>query len=295
MISGLMDDEGEDNEDSVGHRRWFLYPYLTKIGIGFNPLSKHAMSGYSVQYPPSGVFNVINENYNRNEYTFVNFTAWPPAGPFPLERLPTSWSIYYKEFLKEGVTLDNIVIKLTRDDGINLEYSKANLATNNFGMKGTLVFKLTDNALKYIKAGRNVHVQIYFLKDSIRDCLDYTISFFDDNAEDVLCSYNTDASKCPDNVNDDKKYGNGKYSNYKPSQVKRVIINVVEDIVLTEELTIDFASSVIIKGNKIEGKITIGSDTDLDIENPSATDFTIKVNPSFKCGILRTPGECKII
>lgn len=123
MISGLMDDEGEDNEDSVGHRRWFLYPYLTKIGIGFIPLSKHAMCGYSVQYPPSGVFNVINENYNRNEYTGVNFTAWPPAGPFPLERLPTSWSIYYKEFLKEGVTLDNIVIKLTRDDGINLEYS----------------------------------------------------------------------------------------------------------------------------------------------------------------------------
>ena len=85
-----------------------------------------------------------------------------------------------------------------------------------------------------------------------------------------------------------------KYSNYKPSQVKRVIINVVEDIVLTEELTIDFASSVIIKGNKIEGKITIGSDTDLDIENPSATDFTIKVNPSFKCGFFKNTWKMQI-
>ncbi|KAK8842504.1 hypothetical protein M9Y10_026095 [Tritrichomonas musculus] len=295
MISGLIDDEGADNEDSVGHRRWFLYPYLTKIGVGFYPLSKHRMEGYTVQYPPSGVFNVINENYNSNEYTGVNFIAWPPAGPFPLERLPSSWSVYYKEFQKEGATLDNIVIKITRDDGLNLEYSKANLATNTMGMKGTLVFKLTDNSLKLIKAGRGVHVQIYFLKDSTRDCLDYTINFFDDNAEDVSCFYNTDKTKCPANIEDSKKFGNGQYSNYKPSGINRAIIHVVEDVKLTAELTIDFAPSVIIKGNKIEGKIIVGADTDLDIQDPTATDFSVNVNPSFKCGVLRTPGKCKSV
>lgn len=40
MIDGFMDDFGPNNEKEVGHRRWFLYPYLKTIGIGFYPLSK---------------------------------------------------------------------------------------------------------------------------------------------------------------------------------------------------------------------------------------------------------------
>ena len=296
MIAGLMDDEGANNEGVVGHRRWFLYPYLKTVGIGFYPLSKHKMDGYSIQYPPSGTISVNNDVYNSNEYTDVNFISWPSAGPFPFERIPTSWSVYYKEFQKEGVTVDNIIVKLTRDDGQILECSRIDLSKNRMGMPGFLVFKLTEKSLKLITAGHSVHVQIYLLKDSVRDCLDYTIDFFDDNQDEYVCFYNTNKDKCPSNIADSNKFGNGQYSNYKSSGNARTIIHVVEDIKLTSEMNFDFSKSIIVKGNKIEGKIIIGIGNDVDIHDSSALDVVIQVDSTnLKCGILRTPGKTKSI
>lgn len=296
MISGLIDDEGSNNEDAVGHRRWLLYPFLKTIGIGFYPHSKHQMQGYVMSYPSCGAFSVSHGSLSNAE--FDSFISWPPPGPFPIERLPTSWSVYYKEFHKEDVNISNIVVRLTRDDGKILEYSKINLDKSSFGLSGQIVFKLKDDSLELITAGHSVHVQVYFLKDSTREVLDYTIDFFDDLPQESVCFYDKDKSKCPDSIPDSNKYGNGQYLNYKPSNenIARTIIHVAEDITVSNDLRFDYSQYIIVKGNKINGKIIIGTNNDVDIHDPSSTDFVIEVDPSnFQCGILRTSTKAKSI
>ena len=59
---------------------------------------------------------------------------------------------------------------------------------------------------------------------------------------------------------------------------------------MTSEINFDFSKSIIVKGNKIEGKIIIGIDNDVDIHDSSALDVVIQVDSTnLKCGILRTP------
>lgn len=200
-----MDDEGENNEGVVGHRRWFLYPYLRKVGVGYYPLSTHNMITYNLQYKPTGVFSISNGN--------------GPGGGFQ----------------DRSVTLDHIIVNMTRDDGIPLEYDRIDLhnSLNSIaGMPGHLVWKLTDKSFKLITAGHSVHVQIYLLKDKVRDLLDYTVEFFDDQSETSICFYDNDATKCPVNVADENKFGHGQYSKYNSTEYSRTIITVAEDITI---------------------------------------------------------------
>ena len=295
-LSGLFDDEGSSNEGVIGHRRWFLYPFLKSIGVGFYPVSRHSMTGYYVQYPPTTVYGLNYGTYTDVKYTNINFISWPSAGPFPHDRLPSSWTVYYHKFQDADVTVDDIVIKLSRDDGQLLETSRIDLSKSYYGLTGTLIFKLTDKSLNLITAGHSIHVQIYLLKGDTRDCLDYTVHFFDDQKEETVCFYNTDSSKCPSTIDQSKRYGKGQYENYRPTGILRTIIYVAEDITLSADLNFDFSSSFIVKGERINGKIIVGAGNQLDIHDASLTDIVLKNNPdTLKSGVLMTPGKTKSV
>ena len=290
MISGLITDEGENNAKEVGHRRWFLYPFLETIGVGYYPTSYQPMNNYRMIYVGSGVYSVSHNNLKLDDFNGVNFVSWPAAGPFPISMLPTSWSVTYKKLKLSEVKKENIKVKVTRDDGAELPISEVTLnQAQNDPLSGCVVFQLTSQAKNLIKAGRDVHVQVYILTDSFREVLDYTVYFFDNVDQESICFYNTNKDKCPSSIPENLKFGPGQYSTYS-NKKDRVLINVVDDITLTTDLSLSFANNVIFKGSgKVNGKVIIGVKKNVEFSNPTGTDFTIEVDPTnFNCGKLNT-------
>lgn len=290
MITGLITDEGENNAKEVGHRRWFLYPYLETIGVGYYPTSYQPYDGYSMVYTGAGVYSVTHNKLTLDDYNGVKFVSWPPAGPFPFSILPTSWSVTYNKLKLAEVKKENIKVKITRDDGVELPISEITLnQRTNDPLNGCLVFQLTSKAKSFIRAGRDARVQVYILTDKFREMLDYTISFFDNVDQESICFYKNDKNKCPSSIPDNLKYGPGNYNSYSINK-KRVLINVVEDITLSADLSLSFAPVVIFKGTgKVNGKVVVGVGNDVEFSNPTATDFTIQVDPTtFSAGKLST-------
>ena len=82
-IDRYMRDAG-DNNISVGHRRWILYPQLTEVGTGNIPTGPgrraNALYVLGRRSPPPDV---------REERGFV---AWPPAGYVPARAVWGRWS-----------------------------------------------------------------------------------------------------------------------------------------------------------------------------------------------------------
>src|SRR5262245_57313903 len=62
------------NDTTIGHRRWILSGSLGPIGIG-------STASYSCMW-------VVGGNGNLNP----DFTAWPPAGPFPIQAMTASFA-----------------------------------------------------------------------------------------------------------------------------------------------------------------------------------------------------------
>ena len=90
----------------------------------------------------TGVFCVSHDQSNKDDYTGVNFVSWPVAGPFPVERLPKSWSVQYSKLKnRNDVKLNNISVKITRDDDNELTVTRLSSLDQNGGcLAGNLVF-----------------------------------------------------------------------------------------------------------------------------------------------------------
>ncbi len=74
-VDGQMEDAGEDNAETLGHRRWLLHPATTRVGFGFARGRRGAacvqvQEGDPVQPGPAGPAGI---------------TAWPPPGVVPFE------------------------------------------------------------------------------------------------------------------------------------------------------------------------------------------------------------------
>ena len=295
MVSALMQDTGESNEGEVGHRRWFLYPYLETVGIGYYPYSKSLYSGSLYVERPSITVISVAHNPAKAGYLYpdVKFVAWPPPGPFPIHQIVASWSLTYKTFQDPSVTLDDIVIKLTRDDGTVLECERVDLIKDDKPadcLAGCLIFQLKYGSYKLITAPHEVRVQVYINKESIKEIVDYTVKFFDNLIEQKACFYNTDKNKCPTNIEEEYKFGPNEYNNFRPQGVNRAIIYVVEDIKLTQELNLDFCATIMLKSGRVQGTVNIGTSTQLDFDDPSLTDVNINADPSSSLvsGVLST-------
>lgn len=82
-ILGWMQDEGSNNIEHAGHRRWMLIPGATNFGIGYaSVVSSSYYEGYSSLH--------VDDGWNSgNPDTYV---AWPSSGDFPIEYFTGDWS-----------------------------------------------------------------------------------------------------------------------------------------------------------------------------------------------------------
>jgi hypothetical protein len=86
-LEQYMTDSGSNNT-AVGHRRWILYPQTQLFGSGDTPASG---PNYS-----SNALWVFDGNYGGpRPATRESFVAWPSAGFFPYQLVPTRWSFSY--------------------------------------------------------------------------------------------------------------------------------------------------------------------------------------------------------
>lgn len=101
--------------DTVGHRRWLLMLGLTNVGSGDVP----GGSGFR----SSNVLYVLPGPVGLERYT-PKFVAWPPAGYFPDELMPSQWSLSYPgaDFSSASVEMRDSagqLLALTVVDGSN--------------------------------------------------------------------------------------------------------------------------------------------------------------------------------
>ena len=278
-IHGFMLDNDDNNKGVIGHRRWLLYPYLTSVGIGFYPESSVTNGKEINLYESSSVVQVIDDEipYNNADYTENAFTAWPAPGPFPLDELPNSWTIYYPELAKDDTTLDNIKVKITRDDGVSIGVSQLYLAKDTKGLPGQLIIELSKDGLEKCTTGHKFHVQAYILKTK-NQVIDYNFYLFDEESQEEVCFYETNAASCPESIDDSKKFGSSSYLTYKPesTSIPRVIIHVAETLKPQSSLTFDFAQKILVVGGSIDGSVAIGANAVCDISYPELTDISIK-------------------
>ncbi|MFM9874673.1 MAG: hypothetical protein ACKVQS_14550 [Fimbriimonadaceae bacterium] len=152
----VLDDRS--NVWNVGHRRWFLNPYLKKIGLGF------VQSG---QIPTSyGTIFATDQSGDRDNPP--PFVAWPSPNAFPLQFCtPTMpWSVtlnpnqYQKPIPSEiSITLHNTSINTSWQFKPNDNNSRrtdseftANFCGKRYGFGPSLIFR-PDKTNLYIENG----------------------------------------------------------------------------------------------------------------------------------------------
>ena len=303
-VSGWIMDLGEENAQHVGHRRLILLPALKEFGIGYvaqeGELSDD--SGSYINYKPSIAVMQISEQDQTFDNTYpdgVNFISWPSAGPFPVDHLPPIWSICFPDFSSSSLRPEDLIIRIKRQDGLNIPVSRFYFSRENYGSNDCLLLEISPEGTAYCSVGSTIHVQIYITTS--KKCLDYSFTVFETSVEKEICFYSSDASKCG---TISEKYGPEQYSTVNvDDKATHLIINVAEPITLAEVLIIDYSNSVQLINNPIAGTITIGPETSLLCEDPSQTDFIIQWNnkdttdryPSVSAGKLETSSQPKSI
>ncbi|MDR1790259.1 MAG: fibronectin type III domain-containing protein [Propionibacteriaceae bacterium] len=91
-VTGQVDDYGTSN-DKVGHRRWILYPPTSTMGAG-------STSG-------ANALVVLGPNVSKANPEPTDGVAWPSAGYFPYQLLPTSsrWSYSVQDSAMASATI----------------------------------------------------------------------------------------------------------------------------------------------------------------------------------------------
>ena len=126
-IDGWIEDYG--NFDTMGHRRWVLYPPMKSTGFGF---SGHYTSMYC-----------FDNTFQNSKYKNV---AWPPQNcPVEIFLDNTAWTISLGKKIKCSSDLE---VNLTNyQTGKNIKFSKKinsrkfNIFNDNYGQIGCIAFK----------------------------------------------------------------------------------------------------------------------------------------------------------
>lgn len=81
--------DGGSGNTAVGHRRWLLYPQLTRVGAG-STASEGDIWGSNVLYVLDG-----ETIWGARPPVRDGYVAWPPRGYVPYPIVPTRWSFSY--------------------------------------------------------------------------------------------------------------------------------------------------------------------------------------------------------
>ncbi|KAH0788216.1 S-layer protein [Histomonas meleagridis] len=275
-IRNFISDQGDNNLGILSHRRWLFYPYLKEVGIGFYPTTKVDKGSYVLSYPPITILQYRksdDQTISMTPYDENNFTSWPSAGPFPVNEIPESWSIYHPIFNEETTTVDQIIVHITRDDNSLLDYVSLNINKGNYGLPGILTIQLTQKSIDKCVVGHTINVQVYVIRNDRKVLFDYSFELFDLEQQEEICIYQTDSSKCTGT-----KYSATEFINYKTTNENtRAYVKIAEPITLTSELRLDYTNNIILQGNTITGNIIIGVGTTVDFFHPENSNITIEV------------------
>lgn len=272
----LFKDEGSHNDGVLGHRRYLLHPNLKTVGIGYYPYKEEKMSGYYMQRTACNVLR-IKENNNiqyieKSVPDNLDFISWPSAGPFPIDHLPSNWHISHPSF--RNVELSDLEILVTGDDGIEMTISRIVIEKYSIN-KDALILIMSKESLERCKALRTINVYVKNKKDKI--FINFSFTLFDLKQNTEICFYNTDKNKCPSSILDSNRFGPNNYQASIFSNAANLVkVHVVEPITLTEKISISATQRFIFSGNQINGKIQIGTNTIVDFEDPTKTDFIIE-------------------
>lgn len=145
VFKGYMSDNGNNNLDTVGHRRWIINPQMKQTMFGF-AVDPHSTYGtYSSMY-------AFNQDRDMNEVTY-DYIAWPSAGIFPTEILGSSdpWSVSLNTTIYDKKNVSDIKVTLTRErdkkvwnfDSTDRDYSGDffNVNLSNYGVDFAIIFR----------------------------------------------------------------------------------------------------------------------------------------------------------
>lgn len=182
VMYGYMSDNGTNNLDTVGHRRWIINPEMkqTMFGLAMNSSSKY--STYSSMY-------AFNRDRDENEVQY-DYIAWPSAGVFPNDLLLANdpWSVSLNTNTYDKTKSSDITVSLTRErdqktwsfDHSDHNYSGDffNVQLSNYGIDFAIIFRPGD--VTEYKKDDVFHVKIdgLYNTDGSKTSISYTTSLF---------------------------------------------------------------------------------------------------------------------
>ncbi len=185
-ISGQIEDDGDSNRTSIGHRRWLLDPYATKIGFG---AARKNASLYDIK-----VFGDDSSSAPSYDWDFI---SWPASGNFPLSEFnfEQAWTITLNNDKYALGDPGKVTVRVTAPDGTVEAFSGANYHDNpkttdkyfdisdeRYGEPNCIILGFGPNCNKFIVPG-SYHVEVKGLEaksDARTVSLDYYINVFKD-------------------------------------------------------------------------------------------------------------------
>jgi len=181
IFFGFMSDNGHNNLDAVGHRRWIINPQMKKTMFGY---ADNPSSTYGTYFSMSAFDK--DRNINEVEYDYI---AWPSAGIFPSEMLLPSdpWSVSLNTSVYDKSNTSDIKVTLTREKdnkvwklsakNRNYDGDFFNINLYYYGIDFAIIFR--PGNIKRYEADDVFHVKIDGLRkqDGSSASLSYTTSF----------------------------------------------------------------------------------------------------------------------
>ena len=107
-IISYMDDSDNYNIDKIGHRRWLLYPNLTKVGIGY-------VTDGVTTYSALKVFDQVD--FDSDIKDSADFVAWPSESAFPTKFFESHmpWSVSPNPDVYDSTKINEIEVTLRNE------------------------------------------------------------------------------------------------------------------------------------------------------------------------------------
>ena len=181
-IQGCMDDNGTNNLDALGHRRWLLNQRLLNVGFG-----QAEADSYS-QYIVTKVFDRSGANIN------YDFVSWPASGNMPTNvfdnDVPWSVTLNPQKYQTPDINKVSVTIKevssgktwsFDSTTGAPTYNTYAYMAVNNmgYGVANCIIFNPGASNVSSYKGVYEVTVNGIYLSDGTETSLSYKVDFFD--------------------------------------------------------------------------------------------------------------------
>ena len=279
-VLGWVYDDGANNIERAGHRRWILNPGNQNFGIGYAQSTNASYGGYRANmhvFDGMGPWSCASDSY----------IAWPSAGNFPIQYFAASeyidgeivcpWSINlgqpYAIPDKEDVELkltrhrDNKVWIFNADtpnlgiEGLSDTKMHLSVDSDGYGITKAIIFRPDIKSLGIIKDGDTFTVKLSGIKTSTGKAttLEYDINFFDLEKEKNRSSITFKVQHNGNNVENAKVTigGTSAYTNVNGEAVIRVNNNKKYTYTITKDDYNSVSDTISVETSSIDKNIDL--------------------------------------